>query len=223
MIIKKLFAVLSIFILSTNLHAQTFATTSNGGQVILYKDGTWKEIDSVFLSVKSLENAFYDGSLIRTNQTSFSKSDKATHLIKSKKLPVGFYVNNKYWGMRRGETNDFSEYTFFNKIDDAYAYLNIDATRGITLENAKENCLYGARKLMPDATIRSSEYRTVNGLKVLCTDIIGTMEKYKGEFLTYSYVLENGYVNITVSNSQEKFLKYRQIYEEFLNGITAIE
>ena len=114
--LKKLLFLVIISFSFSKIPAQVFATTSNGGQVILYKDGTWKEIDSAFLSVKSLDNSFDNGSLTRTNQTSFSKSNKATHLIKSKKLPIGFYVNNKYWGMRRGETNDYSEYYFFNKI-----------------------------------------------------------------------------------------------------------
>ena len=125
-------------------------------------------------------------------------------------------------GVRRGEKNESSEYYFFNKIDDAYAYMDIEATKGLSLEKFRENNLRGARKIMPDAIIKICEYRIINGLKVLYTDIIGTLDNYKAEFLMYTYINEKGAVYVTVSNSQEKFSKYREIYEEFLNGIVSL-
>lgn len=202
--------------------AQVFATTSNGDQVILNKDGTWKQIDTTSLSVTSLLGSLYPTSIIYSNEKKFSKAGNATHLIKSKKLPVGFYVNNKYWGMRRGQTNDNFEFYFFNKIDEGYAHMEVNTTKGLSLENMREDHLRSIRKIMPDAVIKLCEYRNINGLKILCTDIIGTLDNYKGEFFTYTFVSNDGIVDIQVTNSQEKFIKYRDVYEEFLNGLVSL-
>ena len=125
--------------------------------------------------------------------------------------------------MRRGETNDNFEFYFFNKIDEGYAHMEVNATKGLSLENMREDHLRSIRKIMPDAVIKLCEYRNINGLKILCTDIIGTRENYKGEFFTYTYVSNDGIVDIQVTNSQEKFSKFRSVYEDFLNGLVSLE
>ena len=105
------FLCLFTFLISNSnfLWAQVFAVTESGDHVILNSNGTWKQIDTSEITIHSLPFSSKYNSIIPQNESIFSKSSNATHLIKSKKIPVGFYLNNKYWGLEEEKkTNQVS-------------------------------------------------------------------------------------------------------------------
>ena len=87
----------------------------------------------------------------------------------------------------------------------------------------QKNILKNSQSGMPDAYIKMSEYRIVNGIKVICTNIVGTLNNYKSETLTYSFISKDGIAIVGVGNSQSKFLEFRNVYEDFLNGLVVLE
>lgn len=206
--------------------AQRIAITEKGEVVLLNANGTWRPQpkDSSFvisLNMDSLNTV--EAKSIPQNLNKYESPRNATHLIKSKKVKVGLYINNKYWGVRRGEINEYSEYYFFNKVDDGYAQFYSENTTGLTLADLQKSILRSTRSEMTDAYIKMSEYRWVNGIKVICTNVIGTMNNFKSESLTYSFITEEGIVKLGIYNSQSKFEKYRELYENFLNGLVLLK
>ncbi len=220
---------ITLTIIFNNSLAQQTAITLNGDKIILNDDGSWKyskqNKDSGYI-VKLGIDSLADDMLIHTikiNLNDYKYKRNATHLVKSKKIKAGLYVNNKYWGISRGLVNEQSEYYFFNKIDDGYASFYTENFNKISYIQLERNMLRNAQVNMPDAFLKMSEYRIVNGTRVLYTDVIGTLNKFKSETLKYSIITNDGLVELSVFNSDDKIEKYREVYEDFLNGLVLLE
>ncbi len=65
--------------------AQINAVTETGDEVVLYHDGTWKYVkDSLSQKIN-----------IPVNDKAFVKDAQLSFMVKSKKLPIGIWINPK--------------------------------------------------------------------------------------------------------------------------------
>jgi hypothetical protein len=208
---RKIAILLTGFLLYTfHLTAQTSAVTSNGEEVVLYNDGTWK-----YVNKKSTEDTE-----IKTNSTKFSKDKEATFLVKSNITNVGIYLNPKEWSFKKSK--DAGEYEFQLKAKEGYGLLLAERI-AIPLESLKSIALTNAQKAAPDAEIVKEEYRMVNGAKVLCLQMEGTLQGIRFSYFGYYYSSDKGTVQLLTYTSKSLFKDYRADLETFLNGFVELK
>src|SRR5688572_14531242 len=147
--------ILFLCLIAAQLTAQTKAVTSNGEEVILYDNGTWKYVSN--------EN---EGLVeIPINPKEFKKPSSSSFQIKSSKIPVGVHINPKKWSFKKADNNEDAEFEFQLKDKDGYAML-ISEKIEIPIENLKSLAVDNARAVAPDIQIVKQEYRNVNGIKL---------------------------------------------------------
>ncbi len=198
---------LSFCAATTCAYAQIPAVTSEGEEVLLYNDGTWKYAQDH--SRKTSEPAI--------NPTPFSKSSDATFQVKSKKLPVGVWLNAKKWSFEKSGADEASEYTFELRNEDARAIM-ITEKYEMPLTTLRDLAIKNAKEAAPDIQVVQEEYRTVNGITVLCMQMNGTIEGIKFTYLGYYFSNESGAVQFLSYTSQNLFASYREEMERLLNG-----
>lgn len=209
---KRIFFFTIIF---TNIFAfaQTKALTDDGKEVVLFDDGTWKFVnDSDSLSLIT----------IKTNPTNFEKSKDATFLIKSKKFDIGLYFNPKKWEISAKTNSPFTEY-LLRRTENENSLVGIMVTEKIaipTLKSLKDVILAGLQSRVDYFRLKESEYRTVNGLKVLYLHYIANTKGLDFEYGSYYYLDEIGYCGIVSFSMQKDFENNFPKMQEFLNGIT---
>jgi hypothetical protein len=209
---KQLF-ILSFFVqISIISVAQTQAVTSNGDEVVLYEDGTWKY-------AKKADAA---ESKIDTNKIIFTKNSDASFLLKSKITNVGINLNPQKWSFKKSTTNDEAEYSLQFKGKDAYAMFIVERIE-IPLENLKAIALENAKAVAPDAKVVSEEYRKVNGNLVYCMQMNGTTQGIKFSYYGYYYSFKNGTVQFVSYTSQNLMREYKKDLEDLLNGLMVVE
>ena len=93
----------------------------------------------------------------------------------------------------------------------------------IPLESFKSIALENAKSVAPDIKIVKEEYRTVNGLKVLCLQMNGTMQGIKASYYGYYFSNTNGTVQFLTYTSQNLLDSYRPEIENLLNGLAEID
>jgi len=219
----KHFFIIFCFLLSYNVGiTQVKARTPNGTPVILYPDGTWKYDTSKKTVVIALDSTKRRDS-IPTNPQIFQVSAFATHLVKSKVVDLGVYVDNNLWGIRTCSINEDGEMRFLDKADNCYAVMITEPTEGGVLDDMEWFVLNSARNLAPDAEIVTKEYRMVNGIKVLCLGLKGTIKSLKIEELSYSYADESGIIQLSAWTTQKKFSKNYGILARFLSGLVQLK
>ena len=94
-------------------NAQINAVTENGDPVFLYEDGTWQYV--------SEENPYVEE--IPVNEAEFEKEAKSSFLLKSKKTPLGFWLDPKKWTFKKGVDNADAEYELQLKEGDLYGMI----------------------------------------------------------------------------------------------------
>jgi hypothetical protein len=90
----------------------------------------------------------------------------------------------------------------------------IETLKGIAYGNLLENA--------PDSKIEKSEYRTVNGLKVLHLIVSGTMQGIKFVYYGYYFSNENGTTQLVCYTGRKLLADYQQDFDDILNGITVV-
>lgn len=205
--------IISFLLTLSILHAsgQIKAVTSNGDEVILNSDGTWKYVND---SVQA-------ASRIDTNRISFSKNAIATFLVKSNKVNCGIYLNPKKWAFTKSSADEASEYEFTLKGKDAYAMLitekievPIETLNVIAIENAKEAA--------PDIKIVKQEYRKVNNNMILLIQMDGTIQGIKFTYLGYYFSSSKGTLQLITYTATNLVNEYKNDLEELLNGLVTI-
>ena len=111
------------------LQAQTKAITETGEEVILYNDGTWIYVNEMTIVNKE----------IILNENQFSKHEKSSFLVKSKKVNIGIWINPKEWKFSKDSGNDDAEYNFEKKGGELYGMLIAERLQ-IPLKTLKGYC-----------------------------------------------------------------------------------
>lgn len=212
---KNIFLLLLLAASAASSMGQIKALTETGDEVFLYENGTWK-----YVKEKKGAIAAFD-STITVNKAVFTKSKTATFPVKSKVVNVGVYINPDEWGFAKGTINESLEYRFRMKARECYGMLVTEKIE-IPLINMPDIVLINAQKIAPDAEITKEEYRTVNGVKVLCIEFKGTGSGIKLRWMGYYYSGKAGTVQLVTYTSQSLFEENYKTMEGLLNGLVAL-
>lgn len=203
----------SLFILcGTMVVAQQKAVTDSGEEVILYADGTWRYLND---SARVEEE-------IPLNPKTFTRSPGNSFLVKSTRFNVGTWVNPKKWSFKKATGNEAAEFEYDFKDGDLYAMIITEGLE-IPVETLRNIALQNAREAAPDIHIVSQEYRMVNGLKVLCMQMDGTLQGIKFSYVGYYYSNAKGTLQFLSYTSQALLPKYKADIEELLNGLVQLD
>ncbi|SDM08269.1 hypothetical protein SAMN05421823_110108 [Catalinimonas alkaloidigena] len=190
---------------------QLHAVTGTGEEVLLYEDGTWAYVDGEVDSTAT----------IPLNATPFVKAKDATFLVKSDRVDIRVYINPKQWSFGKAQSNDAAEFQFKLKDEDAYAMF-ISERLEVPLESFKEIALTNGRNAAPDIRVVKEEYRMVNGRKVLCLQMKGTVQGMKVIYYGYYYSFAGGTVQLITYTAQNMLQRYESSMEKLLNGLVAL-
>ena len=202
---------LLLFLALTQVYSQTNAVTEYGDQVILYDDGSWEYVDQEL----NIDEE------ISVNPIEFVKPDDSKFLLKSNAFNVGIWLNAKKWKFGKAEDNDEAEYELVLKGEDLYGTVITEKVE-IPLEALQEIALLNARDVAPDTKIDFSEFRTVNGLKVLMIEMSGTISGINFAYRGYYYSNENGTIQIIMYTSNSLMKHYDKEVDLLLNGIVGL-
>ena len=156
---KKIFT-LAVLLQSLTFIAQQRALTEDGKEVVLFDNGTWKFVNES--DAKVLET-------IVTNNNVFEKTKTASFLMKSKKMDVGVYFDPKKWKLATQKISPHVEYFFAerNSNDGYFGFMITEKVQIATLKNLKDLIIENVNRNVDYFRLKESEYRTVNGMKVL--------------------------------------------------------
>lgn len=201
-----------LILLSTICFAQITAITSNGDEVVLYDNGTWKYTNK--------EESQSD--VVAENKTLFVKSKDATFPLKSKTVNAVINIDPKKWSFKKGDDGAAAEYQLQMKAGDAYGMLITERIE-IPIESLKKIAFDNAKNVAPDIAVVKQEYRTVNGTKVFFMQMNGTIQGIKFSYLGYYYSSTAGTVQFLTYTSQNLLSDYESELMALLNGIEFIK
>lgn len=194
--------------------AQIRAITDTGEEVILYDDGKWKYV----------KDSFASSNKIATNNKLFKKDSNASFLVKSRKCNIGVWIDPKIWSFSKLDANEASEYKFAKKGGDEEIYAMLISEKvSLPLESIGKAALINAKKVSSDVQMIKNEYRTVNGKKVICMQMGGTIEGIKFRYFGYYYSNANGTVQLLTYTFENLFDSHFNEMESFLNGLVEID
>jgi len=192
----------------------TTAVTANGDAITLYDNGTWEYNDKTAAENHAKAGKADSGlNVINTGKTSF--------LVKSNIANVAVNVNTEKWTFQKSEDGT-TEYLFTRKEKDAYGMLITEKIE-MPIETLRKAALANAQNAAPDIRVVSEETRTVNGSKILCMQMDGTVEGIKFSYLGYYYSGEKGTIQFLTYTSQNLLKENRQDMEELLNGMVILK
>ena len=211
---KKLIT-LSILFFGCLTQAQTKALTDDGKEVVLFDNGTWNFVNDS--DTKTLET-------ITTNENIFTKDKNATFLFRSKKIDAGIYINPKVWKNTNAFKSPTIEYAFINNLSNnifgIFATENVEIS---SLKNLKDILVSSTQSRADYYRLKESEYRTVNGLKVLYLWYVVNTKGLDFEYVTYSYLTNNGYCAITGYTFAKNFEESKPQLMDLLNGLVETQ
>ncbi|SIT97582.1 hypothetical protein SAMN05660493_02304 [Epilithonimonas bovis DSM 19482] len=160
---------------------------------------------------------------IVTNNTSFSKSKDATFLLRSQKLNAGIYFNPKQWKTVKADISPIAEYTFQDTTNQSYGVFVSEKAPIQTLKNLKDLIISNVQKRASFFRLISSEYRTLNGIKVLYLDYSANFQGMDFHYLANYYLTEEGYAGVFSYTFENLFLSSRINIEDLINGLVKTE
>ncbi|WP_312422048.1 hypothetical protein [Epilithonimonas sp.] len=213
---KKIITFLFIAIYSLS-SSQVKALTEDGKEVVLFENKTWRFVNDS--DEKTMDE-------IETNEKEFTKSADATFLLKSKKLDAGIYISPKKWKTIKISVLPTAEYTFQNLTNPNIMTLGCLMSENVpiqTLKNLRDVILSSIQAKADYFKLNKSEYRTVNGIKVLYIDYSLNTTGMDFHYIGNYYLTEDGYSNIVSFTYEKEYEKNRTEMLNFINGLVKIE
>ena len=209
---KKIFT-LAVLLQSLTFIAQQRALTEDGKEVVLFDNGTWKFVNES--DAKALETTI-------TNNNLFEKSRNASFLMKSKKLDVGVYFDPKKWKLATQNISPHVEYFFTDRgnTEGLFGFMMTEKVQIATLKNLKELIIENVNRNVDFFRLKESEYRTVNGMKVLYIRYAANTKGMDFEYAGYYYINSDGYAGVVGFSSQKMFESNFDAIQELINGIS---
>ena len=210
---KKIFT-LAVLLQSLTFIAQQRALTEDGKEVVLFDNGTWKFVNES--DAKALETTI-------TNNNLFEKSRNASFLMKSKKLDVGVYFDPKKWKLATQNISPHVEYFFAerNSNDGYFGFMITEKVQIATLKNLKDLIIENVNRIVDYFRLKESEYRTVNGMKVLYIRYAANTKGMDFEYSGNYYINSDGYAGMVGFASQKVFEQSFGAVQELINGISV--
>lgn len=211
---KKIFT-LAIVLQSLTFIAQQRALTEDGKEVVLFDNGTWKFVNES--DAKALET-------IVTNNNLFEKPKTASFVMKSKKLDVGVYFDPKKWKLATQNISPHVEYFFTDRgnTEGLFGFMMTEKVQIATLKNLKELIIENVNRNVDFFRLKESEYRTVNGMKVLYIRYAANTKGMDFEYAGNYYINSDGYAGVVGFSSQKMFEKSFGAIQELINGISLV-
>lgn len=211
---KKIFT-LAILLQSLTFIAQQRALTEDGKEVVLFDNGTWKFVNES--DAKVLET-------IVTNNNLFEKPKTASFLMKSKKLDVGVYFDPKKWKLATQNISPHVEYFFTDRgnTEGLFGFMMTEKVQIATLKNLKELIIENVNRNVDFFRLKESEYRTVNGMKVLYIRYAANTKGMDFEYAGNYYINSDGYAGVVGFSSQKMFENSFGAIQELINGISLV-
>ncbi|MGG5209902.1 hypothetical protein ACQWU4_13285 [Chryseobacterium sp. MIQD13] len=209
--------ILSAFIIfSFSVRAQTKAMTEDGKEVVLFDNKTWKFVNES--DEKTLET-------ITTNEGLFEKSKESTFLVRSKNIDAGFYYNPKSWRIVKAPgATAFVEYAFNNNSNSSiYALFGSEILPVQSLKNLKDILIPAIQRNADYFRLKNSEYRTINGIKVLHIEYSANVKGLDFEYIANLYLNGEGYSSISTYTYANQFEANKKEMENFANGLVKTE
>ena len=194
--------------------AQTKAITDEGKEVILFPDKTWRYVNESDAQV--VENTV-------SNPNLFAKNAKASFLLKSKRLNAGIYVDTKIWKVQSGSSiGPFVDYILTcNAEPSVMGLLSSEAAPVQTLNNLKDILLMTVEKRADYFRLITSEYRNVNGLRVLYLEYMANLKGLDFTYIGNYYLTNEGYAAALGYTFTTNFDQYRDVLTDLINGIVS--
>ena len=185
---KKIFT-LAVLLQSLTFIAQQRALTEDGKEVVLFDNGTWKFVNES--DAKVLET-------IVTNNNVFEKTKTASFLMKSKKIDVGVYFDPKKWKLATQNISPHVEYFFAerNSNDGYFGFMITEKVQIATLKNLKDLIIENVNRNVDYFRLKESEYRTVNGMKVLYIRYAANTKGMDFEYAGNYSINSDGYAGV---------------------------
>ena len=211
---KKIFT-LAVLLQSLTFIAQQRALTEDGKEVVLFDNGTWKFVNES--DAKVLET-------IVTNNNLFEKPKTASFLMKSKKLDVGVYFDPKKWKLATQNISPHVEYFFTDRgnTEGLFGFMMTEKVQIATLKNLKELIIENVNRNVDFFRLKESEYRTVNGMKVLYIRYAANTKGMDFEYAGNYYINSDGYAGVVGFSSQKMFENSFGAIQELINGISLV-
>ncbi|GEJ45569.1 MULTISPECIES: hypothetical protein [unclassified Chryseobacterium] len=203
-------------LLSFSVRSQIKALTEDGKEVVLLENKTWKFVNES--DEKTLET-------ITTNDELFEKTKESTFIVKSKNVDGGFYYNPKKWKIVKApESSTFVEYAFNNLSNSTvYALFGSEIMPVQTLKNLKDILIPIIQRNSDYFKLKKSEYRTVNGIKVLHVEYSANVKGLDFEYIANLYLTSGGYCSVSTHTYANQFEANKNEMENFVNGIVKAE
>jgi hypothetical protein len=208
---KHLGFVAFLLLMSIFSFAQQRAVTDQGEQVVLYNDGTWVYVEKD--SIRRDEVAI--------NQLPFSKSKKASFLLKSKRIDIGCWIDPKVWKFRTSQSHEAAEFEI-DHVDGSMYALIITEKLDVPTESLGNLAIQNALAAAPDLKVTTKEYRNVNGIKVLMMRMTGTIEDMRFSYFGYYYAADGGATQFLAYASEEFMEENLTEVEDLLNGFVTL-
>lgn len=193
---------------SSAVHSQVIkAVTEDGREVILRSDGTWKFVED-------------STDVADTSDSVFVKPASSTDVLKLKGDHFEIWYDPSLWIMRPSQDPDKTQLE--EKNGDVYAIIIAERFQ-MTLDNLKQMALNNALKAAPDAQIIYQQYRNVNGRRLLCMKISGTINSIKFVYYSYYYAGPAGILQLITFTSANLLPEYESEMTDFLDGVVIRE
>lgn len=204
------------FLLCSFSFGQIKALTEDGKEVVLFDNKTWRFTNE---TDEKQQNS------IITNDNPFSKSEDATFLLRSSKIDAGIYINPKKWKTSSVKLGSL-EYSFeFKKSQNSatMAGLSTDNVPIQTLKNLRDLVLANIQKSVDYFKLINSEYRTVNGNKVIFAEYAANRQGIDFHYVANFYLNENGFCNAIAFTYEKDFEKNKAELLSFINGLVKTD
>ncbi|MDO9229757.1 MAG: hypothetical protein Q7U03_09345 [Syntrophales bacterium] len=199
------FLIISLFIFPGLSYSQDIrATTKDGREVLLKKDGTWK---------------FYSGSKssLASKSILYKRSNKATRVFNTKGDKFAVWYDPSKWTQQKLDSS--SKITFNYKDGDLYGMVLAERI-SMDPDALKEMAISNALEVAPNTEVTLEENRVVNGKIVLCMRLVGTIKGAQFIYYGYYYTGKEGTIQVLTYTSQNLYPEYESEMMEFLNGLT---
>jgi hypothetical protein len=202
---KKLLFVCFIM-LSLQCFAQDIrATTDDGKKVLLKNDGTWKLLNS---------------DVSKNNSSNKNTPSTSTKELILKGNKVSIFYNPNLWQEKSSDTP--TKTTLAHKDGDVYVMIIYERIE-MTLEALKNIAINNAKAAAPDVKVTLDEDRIVNGMKIYCMKMEGTIQSIKFVYYGYYYAGKAGTLQLMTYTYTNLFSEYETDMSDILNGLVIKE
>lgn len=154
------------------------------------------------------------------NDTAFVKDKSANCSFKSMpSTPFVLWVDTTKWAASTDKAAPGAT-IFEGKGSNRTGIFIADTNLIVDIDQYKDATIRDVFKGMTNPRLTQLEYRTVNGHDVLSMEIRGIMKGRRVVFLIYTCLDLSGYAELTMTDTEDDWIKNRDSVVRFMSGLT---